>query len=183
MGTSSAGAYGPHEKRIARKARGANRTLQAEAHLAVLHAKRAGVLPQHPQFCCACGRAGEWMPRDIWSIVYHHHDYTQPLNVSAVCQVCHRRIHFGQIPEPATGETRAPDRQQRAGDPWRSPSRLVMHIGEFGIPKESSQPERWAWAARFVDEHGAPPDERQARAAWFASAYPLIPRSWAEVSP
>lgn len=162
-------------------------SLRAQAaRAAVERAKTAGVLPRAPQFCCVCGRPGQVSRRGgSWSVVLHHHDYAQPLNVSAVCWWCHRAIHAGRIPEPATGVLRSAS-EHRAGDAWRHPGRMVLEF--HGIPAKTTQRARWEWAAAFVAEHGLPPDPplpgqpiTGARRAWFDGPYKLVPRSWAEV--
>lgn len=56
------------------------------AHMAVDAALRSGVISK-PERCQGCGRNGSES-----RLGAHHYDYTRPLDVIWLCQVCHKRV-------------------------------------------------------------------------------------------
>jgi hypothetical protein len=66
------------------------------AHEAVAQAIEDGLLAR-PSACEVCGVGPDR------HLVYHHPDYTRPLDVIPLCASCHARVHAGRIPEPRTG--------------------------------------------------------------------------------
>lgn len=65
-----------------------NNREKVNAKAAVLRAIKDGKLIRPPK-CSICSKEG-------W-IVGHHKDYTKPLEVTWVCQGCHRDIHLGRL--------------------------------------------------------------------------------------
>lgn len=120
---------------------------QSRCRAAVADALRQGVLPAEPARCEACGvaghrnRSGGGIPKrngtprkPRWSIVYHHHSYLPEfwLDVAAVCDRCHQRIHLGQIPEPRTGELRSGERAKpRHARPHGLPAPELVHSSPY----------------------------------------------------
>ena len=104
---------------------------------AVARAIHTGVLVAEPPLCEVCSAPGARSTRAVlplrsgaarlgrWSIVYHHHSYEPAfwLDVVAVCDRCHTRIHLGQLPEPRTGEVRVGARKKpTTAEVYRRPS-------------------------------------------------------------
>lgn len=69
-----------------------------EAHNIVAKAISSGAIAP-PTRCAHCGVTAS----DEVVVIYHHHDYAEPLAVTALCRGCHSKVHAGNIPEPATG--------------------------------------------------------------------------------
>ena len=94
--------------------------------IAVTTALRTGVLPR-PSACESCGKAAKTTGRT--GLVYHHHDYSKPLDVIPLCCSCHRLIHFGKLVEPRTGRMYPPRRIVRTE---ASKRRSVQHYLKQG---------------------------------------------------
>ena len=77
---------------------------KSRARAKVSKAIAEGLLAR-PAACEACGKAqwdvGTHRPKP--GVIYHHHDYNQPLSVISLCLSCHQRVHSGKLPEPRTG--------------------------------------------------------------------------------
>jgi 8-oxo-dGTP diphosphatase len=74
---------------------------EGRAHAEVARAIREGRLDQNVP-CEVCGRPQSGVGR-MAEVVFHHHDYSKPLDVIPLCRDCHRKVHDGVIPEPRTG--------------------------------------------------------------------------------
>lgn len=66
------------------------------AHTIVNHAIRDGKLKKPNKF--NCGRCGEQKAQ-----VYHHPDYSRPLEIAPLCKECHRFIHLPAPTNSAAG--------------------------------------------------------------------------------
>jgi hypothetical protein len=61
--------------------------------------------------CEACGVLGMVAPsggRNLWSVVWHHPDYSKPLELIPLCKPCHSKVHRGNLAEPRTGRVFLP---------------------------------------------------------------------------
>lgn len=77
---------------------------------AVVNAVASGLLTHPSDLSCAICQRRDGEPHPDGSfrpvrIIYHHHDYDAPLWVTPLCGPCHRKVHLGQLLEPATGQT------------------------------------------------------------------------------
>ena len=76
--------------------------LKREAYRIMTAARRDGqLLP--PDRCEACGKNAEARRKGYRDVVWHHWDYTKPLDVIPLCRRCHGLVHEGSMPEPRTG--------------------------------------------------------------------------------
>lgn len=84
------------------------------AHLAVSQALMAGDLAPATT-CEACGteKGARTASSRCTHVVYHHHDYSRPLDVIPLCRSCHTLIHNGKRPEPRTGRVYPPSKKTR----------------------------------------------------------------------
>ena len=78
--------------------------LHGLANGAVARAISAGRLVRS-SFCEACGGRGDLRLISNMPIHLHHWSYDREywLDVIPLCVSCHRRVHYGAIPEPRTG--------------------------------------------------------------------------------
>jgi hypothetical protein len=126
---------------------------------AVDKAIRHGVLAHRPAACEACGVAGRLGNVDRWTIVWHHHavDPYAPenlLQVTAVCESCHRRIHSGRIPEPRTGRVHARPEPRCSLLVGQIGTRFTFRVVAAGAPRQRCTEARWAWMSEYVARGG-----------------------------
>jgi hypothetical protein len=112
------------------------------AHIAVRMAVRSGRLPPLTE-CALCG--GKQSPNGR-NVEYHHHSYAPEhwLDVIAVDRACHRKIHAGTIPEPATGTYRRKPWGLTLPETDELLRQILPMLAEWGPPIAPEHRQLWA---------------------------------------